>query len=300
MSNDGFESSALHPHVLDRWCDDWYDSVPLWPKLPEESPDPLEDCINFMQQPLPSRSPNLVKIRVVGMHHFAELIEVDATIDLATQLEHLWPSQDITELHPVAHPPSFKSEAPQQMFIVQMRSDQHQQHPRHQEDVLILVTLTQDEPSRHEQLNVHWSPPHMTRNGLLVLLQLKHFFDQADVLCWMYLNHQLMPLDGHELFELAHGDHVRIQIRSARHSVCHYLVVSPPQSGREDVDAATSSLSPYTVRNRSRERADLDHEHSDSPSLLQLNVQKAKQRLRISPHRGGQPHPEQPLRNGAV
>ena len=250
--------------------------------------DSHEDYVSLMQQPLPSRSPALVKIRVVGLHHFAELIEVDATFDLATQLEHLWPSMDISELHPVPHPPSFNNEAPQQMVIAQMRNDDHQQHPRHQDDVLILVTLTQDEPSRYEQLNVHWSPSHVTRQGLLVLLQLRNFCEQADVLCWMFLNHRLMPLDGHGAYEVANGDHVRIQIRSARHSVCHYLVVSPSQSehGQEDDDAATSPLSPYTVRSRSRERNEFGYEPYDSPSLLQLHVQ-------LSQHQEEQHHIEQ-------
>ena len=123
------------------------------------------DESGLMQQPRPSRSPDLVPTRLLGLNHINSLFHANLDEALVTQLRRNWPlsinrPDDLEAVHFVAFPPV----ATEHVYLVHFHHDRFSQ--AHVDDVLILVTISFTAPdgSRIQKVRVLWGPKRATRS----------------------------------------------------------------------------------------------------------------------------------------
>ena len=154
----------------------------------------------------------------------------------------------------------------------------------HEDDILALVSIVMESPERRQRLKVQWAPCRASRNGLLEYLRLGWFCQQADVLCFIYLNEVFWPLDDNSIRHLDNGDSLKFLIRSERFTWCdiadserisrvrRFFESSDEEAvvGVEDVYNPDEDASSH-ARSRSRGRT-RSEESADSYSLLQRSA----------------------------
>ena len=227
------------------------------------------DTVGLMQRPKPSRSPDLLPVRFLGLQHVTALVHVNQDEPLTQQLRSRWPlrqrsADDLEAVHYVAFPPQYVSAPPEHLYLMQFRDDRFSQI--HVDDVLILLTISFTSPSNTntQKVRVLWGPRRTTRDQLLGFLRVRWFCDQPTTLCFTYLNnHNWMDRDT-TTRRLEFGDHVRIQIRSdkvqwtdfefSEEVECGMRIFSDSPEPEVQPGSESESLSQYTIRSRSRER----------------------------------------------
>ena len=250
------------------------------------------DESDFMQRATssirPSISPNLVGIRLLGLHQTSSLIQVDTSLPLLDQVAARWPFlhrtyDDLETLHEVGSPPSFVSGPSERLFLMQFRDDRFEQV--HEDDVLILLTIKFHAPhtSNHQKqkVKVLWGPRHSTRDQFIGFVRMRWFCHRPAVLCFLNYNNQIwgeLDTTRREFFD---GDHIRLQVRSEREDWCDFEHAeitsrnlriwedSPPPDPLEDSPAASD---PSRSRSRSREFRGVDQADTPFHSLLQHSV----------------------------
>jgi len=161
-----------------------------------------DDETAFMQQAAssvrPSTSPNLVEIRLLGLHQTSSLIQVDSTLPLLEQVAERWPFlrrsyEELETLHEVGNPPSFVSGSAECLFLMQFRDDRFEQV--HEDDVLILLTIKFHAPhtSNHQKqkVKVLWGPRHSTRDQFIGFVRMRWFCHRPSVLRFLNYNNQI-------------------------------------------------------------------------------------------------------------
>ena len=270
-----------------------------------------EDEVDLMQQPRPTVSPNLVSVRLLGTHSTSVQVNLRNDEPMMQQLREDWPlmgriAADLHALHPVSHPPSFVTAPPNEVYLMQFHADASDQV--HTDDVLILLTVSFSAPHsivhNKQRIRVVWGPKKTTRDQFLSYVRMQRHCASATVLCTLFHNNGLWAIQDSSLRNLRDGDHLRLQIRSDKEGWCDFeyseesarririFADSPPAEQSEGSEGG-ESLSPYSVRSRSRERsrtpedanpgppspADLEDdpiEDTDSHSLLQVRATKQK------------------------
>ena len=266
------------------------------------------DESSLMQQPKPSRSPDLIPLRLLGLNYVNVLFYANQEEALMTQLKRSWPlpgngnPANLEAVHFVACPPTTLSSNQEHVYLLQQREDRFSQ--AHTNDVLILVTISFTAPgSRIQKARVVWGPRRATRPQLLAFLRLGWFCDQPTTICWIYLNNHPWLDQATVTRRLEYGDHIRVQIRSdavqwsdieyAEDVSCSMRLYqdSPPSAEPPDLHEAREEeeeeRSEPLSRSRSRSRGRsssrgvrhnvaADGEESDdaSLSLIQTGVQK--------------------------
>ena len=279
------------------------------------------DESGLMQQPRPSRSPDLAPTRLLGLNHINSLFHANQDEALVVQLRRNWPlstnrPDDLEAVHFVAFPPV----PTEQVYLVHFHHDRFSQ--AHVDDVLILVTISFTAPdgSRIQKARVLWGPKRATRSQFLDFLRLGWFCDQSTVLCWTYLNNQLWMEQASLTRRLEFGDHLRVQIRSdsiqwsdieyAEEVSCsRRIFVDSPRQGASNPHGAVEDEDDHSEPNsRSRSRSRGPDEPSDeeayfdedgeseaeSHSLIQIAAHRHRSRQTLSdeqPSTSGQnPH----------
>ena len=285
----GFE--ILRDSDLHEWCHPWRGTqcnvhlegqIALLPRrhelrrgarvdifIPDDDLPEVSDEVGFMQRPRPSRSPDLIPIRLLGLHHVTALLHVNQDEPLMQQLSSNWPltqqhADDLEAVHFVGFPPQYVSAPPEHLYLMQFRDDRFSQI--HTDDVLILLTISFTSPTNTntQKVRVLWGPRRTTRDQLLGFLRVRWFCAQPTTLCFIYLNnHQWIDRDS-VTRRLEFGDHVRIQIRSDRvqwtdfefseEVECSMRIFTDSPEPAEQPASESESLSHYTTRSRSRER----------------------------------------------
>ena len=251
-----------------------------------------DDEAIFMQPAIPivrpSISPNLVEIRLLGLHQTSSLIRVDSTLPLLDQVAERWPFlhrsyDELETLHEVGHPPSFVSGSAERRFLMQFRDDRFEQV--HEDDVLILLTIKFRAPhtSNHQKqkVKVLWGPRHSTRDQFIDFVRMRWFCRRPLVLCFLNYNNQIWGELDTTQREFADGDHVRLQVRSEREDWCdfeHAKITSrqlriwedsPPPDPIEDTSADSV---PSRSRSRSIDIRRAVHPDTSSYSLIQRSA----------------------------
>ena len=267
------------------------------------------DESGLMQQPRPSRSPDLVPTRLLGLNHINSLFHANPDEALVVQLRRNWPlstsrPDDLEAVHFVAFPPV----PTEQVYLVHFRHDRFSQ--AHVDDVLILVTMSFTAPdgSRIQKARVLWGPKRATRSQFLDFLRLGWFCDQSTVLCWTYLNNQPWMEQASLTRRLEFGDHLRVQIRSdsiqwsdieyAEEVSCSRRIfvdspiqsVSNPHGAVEDEDDHSEPNSRSRSRSRGHEEPSDEEAYFDedgeseveSHSLIQLAAHRHRSRQTLS------------------
>ena len=176
------------------------------------------DELTLMQQPKPSRSPDLIPLRLLGLNYLNVLFYANQEEALMTQLRRSWPLPgnpvNLEAVHFVACPPTTLSSNQEHVYLLQQREDRFFQ--AHTNDVLILVTISFTAPdrSRIQKARVVWGPRRATRPQLLDFLRLGWFCDQPTTICWTYLNNHPWSDQATVTRRLEYGDHIRVQVRS--------------------------------------------------------------------------------------
>jgi len=102
------------------------------------------DESTLMQQPKPSRSPDLIPLRLLGLNYLNVLFYANQEEALMTQLRRSWPLPgnpvNLEAVHFVACPPTTLSSNQEHVYLLQQREDRFFQ--AHTNDVLILVTIS--------------------------------------------------------------------------------------------------------------------------------------------------------------
>ena len=121
----------------------------------EESSDAsaTSDDNSLMQsapRPLPSSSPTLRSVRLIGLHRMSAIIDIDSTENVFEQLERRWPFRyrteaDLVTLYPVVSPPTFQTAPTEHLYLMLFRDDHFEQV--NTDDVLILVSSLVESPS---------------------------------------------------------------------------------------------------------------------------------------------------------
>ena len=153
----------------------------------------------YMQQATssvrPSISPNLVGIRLLGLHQTSSLIQVDSSLPLLDQVAERWPFlhrsyDDLETLHEVSSPPNFVSGPSERLFLMQFSDDRFEQV--HEDDVLILLTIKFYAPhtSSHQKqkVKVLRGPRHSTRDQFIGFVRMRWFCQRPSVLCFLNYN----------------------------------------------------------------------------------------------------------------
>ena len=246
------------------------DSVqPSWPTLPQELYN--GDEVWYMQRPMPSQAPTLGPVRLYGLGSAIATVTVDNASPLMEQLEPLWPSHlrsyaDLHALHFVVSPPAFTSSPQATTYLMRFDDDHFSQV--HEDDILALISIIMVSPERKQRLKVQWAPCRTTRNGLLEYLRLGWYCQQPDVLCFLYLNEVMWPLDDNGIRHLDNGDSIKVQLRSERFAWCdiahserisraRWFFMSSDEEGTAGTRAvaASSAVGRSTPRSRSRDRS---------------------------------------------
>ena len=253
-----------------------------------DQPEAEEDAIDLMQRPVPSQSPSLRPIRLIGLHRMFGQVTIDADLSIFDQVQLHWPftqrdSSDVKALHEVTDPPNYANDPGASMFIIEFNDDYF--HQVHVDDVLILVTVIQETPVRKQRLKALWAPCKMTRAGALDYVRLAWFCRQPDAICHVYLNNVYWNFEDSSIKTVVAGDHLQVRIRSTSYGWCDYehsetiarerrLFVSSdeedPQASNSGDQRTAQSPSSHT-RSRSRDREPGD-ESADSLSLIQQRV----------------------------
>ena len=265
-----------------------------------------EDEIDFMQQPRPTVSPNLVSVRLLGTHSTSVQVNLRNDEPMMQQLREDWPlmsriADDLHALHPVSSPPSFVTAPPNEVFLLQFHADASDQV--HTDDVLILLTVSFSAPHsivhNKQRIKVIWGPKKTTRDQFLSYVRMQRHCASATVLCTLFHNNSPWAIQDSSLRNLRDGDHLRLQIRSDKEGWCDFeyseesarrirIFADSPPAEHSGESEDRESLSPYSVRSRSRERsrtpgdanpgppspADFEDdpiEDTDSHSLLQVD-----------------------------
>ena len=248
--------------------------------------DDESDVSSFMQassSSVPTESTITITLR--GLHRRLHAFELPFGQSIYEYLDQNWPFQelahsDMVALHAVESPPSYVNQAREQMFLVECDSDRFEQV--HEDDVLILVTIKYFIPGTTWQndkvrTKVVWGPKRSTREGIMHYLRMQWFCQRPTITCELFFNEQEWGLLDSAVRHFQAGDHLRLNILSTKEKWCefeyaeqtdrgrHFFESSPsePQAGQEE--AAEESLSPYTIRERSRSR-------TRSHSLLQTET----------------------------
>ena len=265
--------------------------IPPWPTLPLEFTS--GDEVWFMQKPGPSMSPTLGPVRLYGLRNAIATVTVDNASPLLEQLEPMWPAHlrdyaDLHSLHYVASPPAFTSSPQATTYLMRFNDDHFSQV--HEDDILALISIIMVSPERKQRLRVQWAPCRTTRNGLLEFLRFGWYCQQPDILCFLYLNEVMWPLDDNGIRHLDNGDSIKVQLRSERFTWCdiahseriararRFFVSSDEEVADEDATAPRSTADPSSQRSRSRDRSRSIRENihsedsSESYSLLQRSA----------------------------
>ena len=297
---------------------DWYWSPVVWSAPPhtisdvqnplDDSPDGIHesDDVGFMQQPRPTVSPNLVSVRFLGMHSTSVQVNLRSDESIMQQLREDWPlmsriAADLYALHLVSSPPNFVTAPPNEVYLMQFHADASDQV--HIDDVLILLTVSFSAPHsiahNKQRIKVIWGPKKTTRDQFLSYIRMQRHCASPTVLCILFHNNSPWAIQDSTLRHLRDGDHLRLQIRSDKEGWCDFeyseesarrmrIFADSPPAEHSDDTGDEESLSPYSVRSRSRERsrssnevrrdhpspADIEDdriEDTDSDSLLQVN-----------------------------
>ncbi len=264
-----------------------------------------DDEIELMQQPRPTVSPNLVPVRFLGTHSTSVQVNIRNDESIMQQLRDDWPlmgriAADLYALHLVSSPPTFVTAPPAEVYLLQFHADASDQiHP---DDVLILLTVSFSAPhsivNNKQRIRVVWGPKKTTRDQFLSYVRMQRHCASATVLCVLFHNNSPWAIQDSSLRNLREGDHLRLQIRSDKEGWCDFeyseesarrmrVFTDSPPDDRSEASEHDESLSPYSVRSRSRERsrssadvhrgpqspADIEDdqiEETDSDSLLQV------------------------------
>ena len=254
------------------------------------------DSTWLMQRPKPSTSPTLGPVRLYGLKNAIATVTLDGASPIFDQLEQAWPAhlRDFTDLHAlhyVASPPAFVNTQPVPTYLMRFHDDHFSQV--HEDDILALVSIVMESPERKQRLKVQWAPCRASRNGLIEYLRLGWFCQQADVLCFVYLNEVFWPLDDNSIRHLDNGDSLKFLIRSERFTWCdiaHSERISRVRRFFEssDEEAAVGVEDVYhpdeapPARSRSRDRT-RSGASTDSYSLLQRSAVRSS-RQTVGPH----------------
>ena len=265
------------------------------------------DESTLMQQPKPSRSPDLIPLRLLGLNYLNVLFYANQEEALMTQLRRSWPLPgnpvNLEAVHFVACPPTTLSSNQEHVYLLQQREDRFFQ--AHTNDVLILVTISFTAPdrSRIQKARVVWGPRRATRPQLLDFLRLGRFCDQPTTICWTYLNNHPWLDQATVTRRLEYGDHIRVQVRSdsvqwsdieyAEDVSCSMRLfqdsppaVDPPElqaAEEEEEEEGSEPLSRSRSRSRGRSSSRGDRRNSaaagaesddESLSLIQTGVQR--------------------------
>ena len=244
------------------------------------------DLMSMMQRAAPSQAPNIVSVRLVGLHSLSAAITVDSTMPFHEQMTANWPFAEqlidqIADVHEVSHPPSYVTMPAEQLFIVEFQGDSHRRV--HMDDVLTLITVKFHDTVNHrssvQRARVVWTPRLVSRNSLMQFLHLEWHCRQSTMICFFFINNELIPELDAGTRTLSPGDHIRAELRSSRHGWCdivateinrrHQRILTTSSDEDHPLDNDNDdSLSTYTVRSRSRSR----HRRygDDSHSMLQL------------------------------
>ena len=152
-------------------------------------------------------------------------VTIDADLSIFEQVKHHWPfvqrnPVDMKALHEVTSPPNYANDPGASMFIVEFNDDYFQQV--HVDDVLIIVSVIQEEPERKQRLKALWAPTKMTRAGALDYVRLSWFCHQHDAICHVYLNDAYWSFEDSSIKTVLAGDHLQVRIRSTSYGWCDY------------------------------------------------------------------------------
>ena len=245
-----------------------------------------------MQQARPTQSPSIQPFRLIGLHNVLTLTNLDDDQPIFPQLEANWPLNshtydELSELHEVADPPPFTGATEARMLLLQFSEDYFEQV--FNDDVLIVISIVQQEPTRKQKIKATWAPRKLTRKSALDFLRVAWFCDQPETLCFLYKNNQVWAFEDSTVHHLAHGDHIRLQYRSTKYSWCdieHSEAITRSRrvfiSSDEDTEPRPtestvghrSARSEPRVRSRTRSpgRHNSPQAGSESYSLLQLST----------------------------
>ena len=307
FDDDCMESSSSH--VLDLWCSlEWnmhFIYIPFRDEFEHGfvnwETSVQSDLMSLMQRVAPSQAPNIVSVRLVGLHSLSAAITVDSTLPFHEQMTANWPFAEqlidqIADIHEVTHPPSYVTMPAEQLFIVEFQGDSHRRV--HIDDVLTLITIkfhdTVNSRNSVQRARVVWTPRLVSRNSLMQFLHLEWHCRQSTMICFFFINNELIPELDRGTRTLSPGDHIRAELRSSRHGWCdivateinrrHQRILTtssdedhPPDNDNDD------SLSAYTIRSRSRSR----HRRygDDSHSLLQIDSKIKRVHTATDPQR---------------
>ena len=243
-----------------------------------------ETDASSMMQSSSSGTPatSLVTITLRGMHRRLHTFELPLGQGLFEYLDQNWPFQalshsDMVALHVVASPPSYVNQATEQLYLVECDSDRFEQV--HVDDVLILVTIKYFIPGTSWERDkvrtkVVWGPKRASRDGILHFLRMQWFCRQSTITCELFFNEMAWSPTDALIHHFQSGDHIRLNILSTQEQWCAFEYAEQADRGRFFFESSPSdtpavqedqeeeSLSPYTIRERSRSR-------TRSPSLLQ-------------------------------
>ena len=248
-----------------------------------------DDSAWLMQWPKPSISPNLGPVRLYGLKSAIATVTLDGSSPIFEQLEQAWPVHlrdfaDLHALHYVASPPTFVNTQPDATYLMRFHDDHFSQV--NEDDILALVSIIMETPERKQRLKVQWAPRRASRNSLLEYLRLGWFCQQADVLCFTYLNEVFWPLEDNSVRHLENGDSLKFLIRSERYTWCdiahaerisrlrRFFESSDEEAvvDTEGVQGPDKEASSH-ARSRSRDRTRYE-DSADSYSLLQRSARR--------------------------
>ena len=263
--------------------------------------DDSETDASSLMQSSSSRGPttSLVTITLRGMHRRLHTFELPLGQSLFEYLDQNWPFQalshsDMVALHVVDSPPSYVNRATEQLYLVECDSDRFDQV--HVDDVLILVTIKYFIPGTtwerdKVRTKVAWCPKRASRDGILQYLRMQWFCRQSTITCELFFNEMVWGPTDTLIRHFQSGDHLRLNILSTQEQWCAFEFAEQADRSRFFFESSPSdnqgaqegqeedSLSPYSIRERSRSR-------TRSPSLLQWHavLKRDSERSSFSTH----------------
>ena len=256
-----------------------------------------------MQTAVPTQSPSIQKVRIIGLHSVFAVVNIDEDQPVFPQLEANWPIgsrsyDELSTLHEVSDPPPFAENPRARMLLLQFSEDYFEQ--AFVDDVLIVISIVQQEPVRKERVKAAWAPRKLTRHGALEFLRVSWFCDQPTVLCFLYHNNRPWVIEDTSIHHLAHGDHIRLQYRSSSYSWCdieHSETITRSRRVFLSSDEETESRPPHAEegpRSHPSDRSRSPGRHTDqgseeeSLSLLQLQAVSIPHAKRVEQGRAKQ------------
>ena len=268
-----------------------------------------EDVTGFMQRATPTQSPSIQQFRLIGLHNVLTLTSLDDDLPIFPQLEVNWPVSsraydELSELYEVTDPPPFTEATDARMLLLQFSDDYFEQ--AFVDDVLIVISIVQQEPSRKQKIKATWAPRKLTRQSALEFLRVAWYCDQPDTLCFLYKNNNMWAFEDYSVHHLTNGDHIRLQYRSTSHSWCDiehseaitrsrrvFISSDEEESAPRPTDTTTGRGTTPSERSRSRGRQVEQDSSAESLSLIQrsaIPIHHAKPNEQVAAESNFWPH----------